>query len=472
MDTLLQTAPTSSDTDSGSAAVDSILSPMPPDGGGDWWSKGKLVAWQEFQSLPMPKRKDEDWRFANVQALQLQGFRPAEALDPAVARQAASSCQTSYPMAARAVFANDRPVEFLPLQEEWQRKGVIWESLETAVEKHGDLVRQHFMTSAFPLGSAKFAALHRTWCRAGSVLIIPKNVHLDLPIGAFHLLSGDRSAIFPHTLIVAGENSSATFIDSFASLDETPGFVCGINDMILAPGAKLDYLSVQVWNEKTVAFHLNSTTVDRNAAGKYLNVHLGGGFIRTESHSRLTGEGGRSDMLALAVGHARQELDLRTLQTHSAPHTTSDLLYKNTLNHRSKAIFQGLIRVDPGARWTDAYQTNRNLLLDPDAEADSMPGLEILNDDVKCSHGATTGQIDPSELFYMLSRGLNPHQARHLLAIGFFEEVLERFGHADISADIRVKIEAKFDRSEKIRMDVVSESAIDPTNVRELQGTV
>ena len=472
LDTFLQTAasiPNSVPANSGDPG--SILAPRLDEGAVDWWAAGRVSAWKQFQSLPMPRRKDEDWRFANVKALHVDGLHPAETLDPAVARQAALDSSLAFPLLAKAVFANDSAVEFQPLPEELQRKGVIWESLETAVQKHGDLVRKHFMASEFPLGSAKFAALHRTWCRAGSVLVIPKNVHIELPIGTFHYLAGEQAALFPHTLIIAGENSSATFVDFFGSLDSSAGFVCGINDMILSPGAKVDYLSVQNWNENTQAFHLNSTMVDRDAAGKYLNVHLGGGFIRTESHSRLTGQGARSDMLALAVGHARQELDFRTLQTHAAPNTTSDLLYKNTLNHRSKAIFQGLIRVDPGAHGTDAYQTNRNLLLDPNAEADSMPGLEILNDDVKCSHGSTTGQIDPSEMFYMLSRGLNPNQARHLIAIGFFEEVLERFGHADISADLRSRIEDKFIRSNKIRMESAAEAQVDLTHVRGLQGT-
>ncbi|MDX6765777.1 MAG: Fe-S cluster assembly protein SufD [Candidatus Methylacidiphilales bacterium] len=469
MDTLLPTAPSKPGSSAQTGADGTILSPATLPDWADWWTEGRAAAWESFQNLPMPKRKDEDWRFANVRALKLEGFRPAPPADPALLRP--STTLPAFPLAARVVFANDQVVEFHPLPEELQRQGVIWESLETAVCKHGDLVRRHFMTSDFPLGSAKFAALHRAWCRAGSVLIIPKNVHITLPIAAYHQLSGEGSAIFPHTLVIAGENSSATFIDFFNSLDQAQGFVCGIKDLILAPGAKVDYLSVQEWNEKTLAFHLNSTTVDRQASGKYLNVHLGGGFIRTESHSRLTGEGGRSDMLAVAVGHDHQEIDLRTLQSHCAPHTTSDLLYKNTLNHRAKAVFQGLIRVDPGARWTDAYQTNRNLLLDPEAEADSMPGLEILNDDVKCSHGATTGQIDPEELFYLLSRGINAHQARHLLAIGFFEEVLERFGHAGISAYLRERIVSKFDRSESIRTETVVEGDIDPTQVRVLQGT-
>jgi Fe-S cluster assembly protein SufD len=438
----------------------------------EWWQAGRATAWRRFQELPLPKRKDEDWRFANVNALRFEGYTPHAPLDEASRAQALARSNPGFETTARAVFANDRFLEFSPLPESLKKQGVVWESLESAVRHHGGLIQEHFMAAEAQLGSAKFASLHRAWCRAGSVLIVPKNVRIELPLAAFHWLATPGAAVFPHTLIVAGAHSQVTFVDLFASLGAFPGFACGVKDMILAPGAQVDYLSIQEWDESVLALHLNSVNVARDAAGKYLNVHLGGGMVRGESHSRLAGPGARSDMLGLAVCHARQEIDLRTLQTHAAGHTTSDLLYKNTLNHRSRAIFQGLIRVDPGASQTDAYQTNRNLLLDPEAEADSMPGLEILNDDVKCSHGATTGQIDAEELFYMRSRGIPDGVARHLIALGFFQEVLDRFGHEAVSAEVARRIEAKFARSEALKFDRTAESAsADPTQVRELQGT-
>lgn len=439
----------------------------------EWWQSGRAEAWRRFEQLPLPKRKDEDWRFANVNAIRLEGYSAQLELPPEARAACLERAQPGFATAARAVFANDQQLDFSSLPEALKDQGVIWESLESAVRHHGGLIQEHFMAAEAQLGSAKFAALHRAWCRAGSVLIVPKNVRIDLPLVAFHWLATPGAAVFPHTLIVAGEHSRVTFVDFFASLGSFPGFACGVKDMILAPGARVDYLSVQEWDESVLAFHLNSVNVARDAAGKYLNVHLGGGMVRGESHSRLTGPGARSDMLGLAVCHARQEIDLRTLQTHAAGHTTSDLLYKTTLNHRSRAIFQGLIRVEPGASQTDAYQTNRNLLLDPEAEADSMPGLEILNDDVKCSHGATTGQIDPEELFYMRSRGIPDSVARHLIALGFFQEVLERFGHEAISAEVACRVEAKFDRSEALKFEVTdkAEQASDPTRLGGLQGT-
>ncbi|MFZ9874845.1 MAG: SufD family Fe-S cluster assembly protein, partial [Candidatus Methylacidiphilales bacterium] len=165
---------------------------------------------------------------------------------------------------------------------------------------------------------------------------------------------------------------------------------------------------------------------------------------RQESRSTLVGGGARSEMLGLSVGNDRQEFDQRTLQCHDVPNTWSDLLYKNALDDRSKSIFKGLIRVAPGAAKTDAYQNNRNLLLNPEAEADSMPGLEILNDDVRCTHGATTGQIDKEQLFYLMARGIDPRTGAQLLAHGFFEEVIDRLPDKKIGEAVRAAVAEKF----------------------------
>jgi Fe-S cluster assembly protein SufD len=175
-----------------------------------------------------------------------------------------------------------------------------------------------------------------------------------------------------------------------------------------------------------------------------VNANLGAGYSRFESFSRLTGEGARSDLLAIAVAHGGQEFDARTLQDHAAPHTTSDLLYKNSLSDRSRVTFGGLIRVEPHAHFTDAYQTVRNLLLSDDSEANSMPGLEIMADNVKCSHGATSGQIDEDQLFYLLARGLPKNVAHRLLVIGFLDEVTQRLDQPAIGAKLHELIEAKF----------------------------
>jgi Fe-S cluster assembly protein SufD len=445
--------------------------PKPSERFTDEWAQQQQKAWELYQTLPMPKRKDEEWRFANVNALDLNPYQMSVDISSDERAAALKLAGTGMETLASAVFLNDEELAFSPLPQEWIDQGVIWETLESAWEKHPELLRKHFMANPSKLGSEKFTALHKAFCQAGTVLYVPKGVRLNKPLVVNHAVTGHNSAVFPHTLVIAEENSSAFFVEYFHSLDQQPAFACAVNDLIVAPGAQLDYLAVQLWSEQSLSFQLGSTSVQKDSSSKVFHVNIGGGFARVETHSRLLGSGARSEMLALTVAHDRQEFDQRTLQDHQAPHTWSDLLFKNTLNHRSKTIFKGLIKVEHGAFQTDAYQKNRNLLLHPEAEADSMPGLEIENDDVKCTHGATTGQIDADEMFYMQARGITPGMAKYLIGLGFCEEVLERFGHDTINQSIRTLIDAKFRRSTKIKTVLLRDETIDETDLRSLQGT-
>jgi Fe-S cluster assembly protein SufD len=246
---------------------------------------------------------------------------------------------------------------------------------------------------------------------------------------------------------VAEDLSKVTLVEHFRSTDpHRAGFACGVNDLIVGPGAKVTYICAQDWSDKTLSVQINATTVARDARTLNLHLGLGGKYSRLESLSRLTGEGAHSDMLAVSIGDEAQEFDARTLQDHASPRTYSDLLFKNALSGRSRNTFGGLIRVEPHAHFTDAYQKVRNLLLSDDAEANSMPGLEIMADNVKCSHGATSGQIDDDEMFYLLARGIPAPVARELLVGGFLNEVLERLPDPVLVAKLAALIAGKFAR--------------------------
>jgi Fe-S cluster assembly protein SufD len=444
-----------------------------------WWEQRKAEAWKKFQAMPMPKRSEEDWRFATIDAIRLGKFQPGgkgASLDAEIVKRSVAA----FPQAGRAVFANDRLLHFEG-GEELQKKGVIFESLSGALQKHPDLLQKYFMAHPVDLGAQKFAALHAAHASAGVLIHVPKNVELELPLVSFHWLDGDESSVFPHTLIVAGENSKVTVVDFLASTNEEGvGLACGLNDLLVGPGAKVDYVCLQQWGKQVTSFQLNSTRVEKDGEARSLFVNLGAAYARQESRSTMAGSGARSEMLGLSVGSDRQEFDQRTLQCHDVPNTWSDLLYKNALDDRSKSIFKGLIRVAPGAAKTDAYQNNRNLLLNPEAEADSMPGLEILNDDVRCTHGATTGQIDQDQLFYLMARGIDPRTGAQLLAHGFFEEVIARLPEKKIGEAVRSAVAAKFVsmKSQRVqektvprprggKMSLVEDEVLD---VRALQG--
>jgi Fe-S cluster assembly protein SufD len=361
----------------------------------DWFRDQQRKAWKQFESLPNPTRKDQAWRFANVGLLDLSPFKYGGALTDKERAIILDQSRGLDEVAGRMIFADDQLLERDVISNQLKKRGVIFQSLERAMVEHADLFRKHFMSQPAKLGSAKFAALHRALVSSGTFLYVPRGVEIELPIEMFHWLTGENASVFPHLLLVTDELAKVTVIEHFRSINEhAHGLACGVNDLVAGPGAKVTYVCAQNWADNVVALQMNTTTVDHDASAVSLNLHLGSRYSRFESLSQLTGEGGRSDLLAVCVAKHQQEFDARTLQDHVSPHTASDLLYKNALDDRARTIFGGLIRVEPHAHFTDAYQKVRNLLLSDDSEANSMPGLEILADNVRCTHGATSGQIN------------------------------------------------------------------------------
>ena len=411
-----------------------------------WAREAKLAAWEKFRSLPMPARNDEHWRFSNVKALDLAPFTAPLPVDDAVREDVLARSTALAGAAGRMVFANDQLLARDVFADTLRQKGVLWLPLEQALAEHPELFRKHFMREEAILGGQKFAALHASQVRAGTFLYVPRGVEINVPVETFHWLHSAGGSCFPHTLIIAEDMAKVTLIDHFESTDASaPGFACGVNDLWLGAGANVTHVCAQNWSRDTLAVHINATVVGRDASAKTLTVNLGSRHSRQESVSHLRGPGGRSDMLSVTIADGVQEMDQRTFQIHEVPNTASDLLYKNALDDRARTIFSGLIRVDPGAHKTDAYQKVRNLLLSDEAEANSAPGLEIETDDVRCTHGATCGQIDAEELFYLQSRGIPLKDAQRLIVYGFLEEVIDRIGQPGIAGELSGMLHAKFD---------------------------
>jgi Fe-S cluster assembly protein SufD len=416
-----------------------------------WWLDLKREAWNRFIALPLPKRTDELWRFSNTAGVKLDGYAlPAAtpaSLDIGLSAEALAKAEhrsLAIPRAANLAFTNNRLTSVSALSADLAACGVIFTSLEDALVKHADLVRRYFQAQAANLGADKLAALNAALTTSGAFLYVPRGVEIPSPFVATHAAAGAGSAVFPHTIVIAEDHAKVTLVEFFLSTDETRGIASGVNDLHAGDGAQLTYVGAQNWSRDTLSFQSNATTVQRDARVLSLNVHLGGRQSRHESHSRLQGPGAHSEMLALTVAQDAQEFDQRTLQTHQAPHTSSNLLYKNALLDRARTIFSGLIVVDPEAQKTDAYQSNRNLVLSPEAEASSLPGLEIQANDVRCTHGATTGHVDDEQMFYLESRGIRPALARELIVFGFFEEVLNKLENNELHAALRELIQSKF----------------------------
>jgi len=386
-----------------------------------WWLDRKRAAYARFVAAPMPRRTDEGWRFSNLSTLTLDGFN----LPPAIRFDQMAHRELGVAGAGYLVLANNRLVARQVIDATALKSGIIFDSLQNALMQHGDLVQAHLLAQPSKQGSDKFAALHEAFLEDGAFIYVPKGVEASLPVCVFHYASGPGAAVFPHTLVIAEDQAKITIADFFRSekAGETQ-FACGGHDLYAGHGSQVTYIAMQDWSRETLSFQFNATVVKRDAKVLSLNLHAGARQARHESFSQLSAPGAHSEMLALTVAHGTQEFDQRTLQLHQAPNTTSNLLYKNALLDQAKTIFSGLIVVDPDAQKTDAYQSNRNLMLSDEAEANSLPGLEIQANDVRCTHGATSARIDREQEFYLEARGIKPAQAQELLVFGFFEEVL------------------------------------------------
>jgi len=391
-----------------------------------WFTARQEAAQARYLATPLPKRGDEPWRYSNFKQLDFKGFVRSSGVSAAQSAALISRSEGLEKTTAKFVFVNDTLVH----SQSNLPAGVICLPLAEALVTHPDLVAAHFMKQETRLGSAKFAAWHEASVTNGLFVHTGNDVEIEDAIEVHHWITGQNTVIFPHTLVVTGKNSKVRVIDIFRSEDDiSPGLAIAFNDLSAGPASKLDYVAIQAFNETTRVIQINETSTARDANAKGFILNTGASWVRNECLSRLEGPGSRSDMLSVSIPAREQEYDQRTYQHHVSEGAYSDLLYKNSLYDNSKTIFSGLIFVDLEAHHTDAYQTCRNLMMSDTCEANSMPGLEINADQVKCSHGSTSSQVSDEEIFYLRARGIDPTQARQLIARGFSVQVVERLEH-------------------------------------------
>ena len=402
-----------------------------------WLQSRQQAAQARYESTPTPKRGDEQWRFANIKQLGALPSGGESNPDPQGLIQKSTGLETP---AAKFVLLNDTLIS----SESNLPENAICLPFAEALEKHSELVEEHFMKQETRLGSAKYSALHEASVKNGIFVHVPDNTEVEGSIEVHHWISGETT-VFPHTLIVTGKSSKVRVIDIFRSADDsTPGLAIGYKDLYAGQNSSLDYIAIQALNEVSRIIAIKETSTARDARSRAFILNTGAAWARNESMSRLEGPGAHSDMLSVSIPDNEQEYDQRTFQHHVSEGAYSDLLYKNILYGRSKTVFSGLISVDENAHHTDAYQTCRNLLMTDDCEANSMPGLEINADQVKCSHGSTSAQIADEEIFYLQARGIAPDQARQLIARGFSVEAVARLKNEETEALVLSFIDRKF----------------------------
>lgn len=428
--------------------------PEPKWNGSSSWTKSQKEAWELYRSTPFVERNDERFRFTDRSKIRLSGLTSQSHVTEEAQKiimETSVEERLQKKSSGRFVYANDQLLYRQDLSKELQAQGIIWKPIVQAIEEHPDLVLPYFMKQISPLGSEKFAHLHKAYLKAGTFIFVPKNVEVKNPFETFHWIAEENEMIFPHTLIVTEANAQVEVVDYFYSTNpKMSGFSTGVCDLHAGPGSQVRYVSTQLFGRQTCSFQMQSIHTDRDALSRTLNLNLGGSYSRLEAKCRMIGKASRSEMYSLTVSNEKQEFDQRTFQEHVVEGTSSDLLFKNALADESRTIFSGMIDVKEGAQKTDAYQSNRNLLLSNTADTNSMPGLEINANDVRCTHGSTSSQIDDSEMFYLLSRGIPLTEARRLFTLGFFQEVLQKIDDSELEKELLELIEKKYSHTKSL----------------------
>jgi Fe-S cluster assembly protein SufD len=409
-----------------------------------WLRELRLAAWAAYERLPLPSvTHAEAWRRTNISGLPLDAFGPSDggralapvpsAIDGHVAERAGLLVHSD---GAPATAVNT---------DAGSARGVIFSDLSAAIGSHPDLVREHLMSTVGDWETHKLRALHVALWSAGTFVFVPAGVEVALPLVARRWVGTGGAAVLPHTLLVAGEGSKVTLVDQYGSAaGGARTMACGATELILQAGAQVRYVAFQDWGAPTwevgslIRAHLH-----RDATLHSLVVALGGALVKADVESLLLGPGASSEMLGIYFGAGEQHLDFHTLQEHRAPHTHSDLLYKGAVKDRARAVFAGLIRVDWGAQKTNAFQANRNLILSPGARSDSIPKLEIMANDLRCTHGSATSRLNEEHIFYLMSRGLTREQATFMIVEGFFADVLDRIPLERVRAHLQQRIAEK-----------------------------
>jgi Fe-S cluster assembly protein SufD len=428
-----------------------------------WMRDKRLEAYALYESLPMPHTTEDDtwrrtvdmrtqdyWRRTRrfLRSFAVENYHPAAEMNGGASAEIEDGA---------GVFVQvDGNPQHTYLSPELEKKGIYFADLHTALKERGDLIRDYFMTKAVTLETTlksgniasrnKFDALHGAFWQGGYVLHVPKGVRIEDPLRVYIRLSEDQHADMSHVLLIAEEDSQIVVLEDNASANpDSGGLHCGAVEIFAGQNANVTYVQVQHWNRQVWNFASQRSVISKDAQLCWVTATFGSRLSKLNQAIVLEGNGAHAQLLGLAFTDARQHLDVSTAQEHVSPYTSSDLLYRTVLKDRSQTAWGGNIYVYPDANYTDAYQKNDNLLLSERAHADTLPGLEIEAHEVRCTHGATAGQIDADQVFYLMSRGLPYDLAEKLIVDGFFEPVMERVPMESVREELQEFVSRKLE---------------------------
>ena len=398
------------------------------DNGSEFVKEYRERAWRAFVDLPMPDTLDEPWRRTS-----LRGF------DASIFRLPKEGEFKNFPPVPKDILtplvgdSHGGQIVLMPggvrteINQEKIGPGVIFTDLMTAEKEHADILEQTIGQTVRE-DEGKFAALSSALASNGILIYVPRGSDVAEPLHSVMWGPGNGLAHLSHIILWLEDESSLTYVHELASPLEGKGqkMHAGIIEIHVGAGANLRFVELQSWGEDVWNFTHERAHVARDGNLDWIFVAGGSHLTKSFYNLDLIGEGATGRMSGFYFTDGNQHLDHDTQQNHLAANTTSDLLFKGALLEQSRSVWQGMIYVAPGAQKTDGYQANRNLVLSRGARADSIPGLEIMADDVRCTHGATVGKIDPEEIFYLQSRGIPTKDAERLLVGGFFDPVVQR----------------------------------------------
>lgn len=412
-------------------------------GGPQWLIDRRTAAAEAFASTARPDVSAEEWRYSRIGDLELDAFAPATEFGDA------PMPRLDVEPAALVRCVNGR-VMYADIDQELTDQGVHIGPL--AEDENGETRLGSVAADA----GDYFTLLNDAFMDWPLLIDIPKGVVIDRPIVVTHHAAGDGGAAFPRLVVRVGENAQADVMDLHTSEGDDHILMCPVVELDVEAAGRLGYLKVQEQGANTWQFGSVLARADRDATISAATAAFGGAYARTRADTRLVGRGAHGDLMAIYFGEGDQTLDFRTYQDHVAPDTTSNLLYKGVVAGESRSVYTGLIRVRPDARGTNAFQTNRNLKLSDDAWAESVPNLEIENNDVKCSHASTVSPVDEEQRFYLESRGVPTDEAERLIVAGFLGEVLANIPVPSAAPALKLAI------AEKLARQRDAEAALEP----------
>jgi Fe-S cluster assembly protein SufD len=394
------------------------------------------------QELGLPSQKTKGWEFTDLSELIELDFEVPTEADPAV-REHADAVLNPPEDAPRVVQIDQTMLDGAapPASGPAPTEPVVT-SLAAAAELYPDLVRDRL--GSLVASDDPFVARNDAAWRGGAFVYVPAGQRLEAPAQIAAIHDADRAALGFRTLIVIEEGAEAEVWEQWLATDhERSGLFNTVTEIWVGPGANLRYVTAQGLGEHSWVFATQRAEVERDASLDWVALGFGSSRGKVRMETRLAGSGSSARVTGAYAGNGSQHLDFDTTQEHAAPNTTSDLAFRGVLEESATAVWRGMIRVDPGAQQTDAYQESRNLLLSKSAHADAIPGLEIEANDVRCTHAAAVAQIDAEQLHYLRSHGLSDEQAKRLIIEGFLEALVERLDEGPVKAAVSVALERR-----------------------------